>query len=69
MITVIDPFGNPVQLNFQTGMTTAQALEAAQVSAGRLDIVLADQMVVPPPYETEAADESTIRVLRIVSGG
>lgn len=49
MITVIDPFGNPVQLNFQTGMTTAQALEAAQVSAGRLDIVLADQMVVPPP--------------------
>lgn len=70
MITIIDPFGNQIQLDFYQGMTTNQALEKAQVIFDRLDIVLMNQeRIIPPPFETEVEDKSTIRVLRVVSGG
>lgn len=70
MITVIDPFGNQIQIDFQSGMTVNQVLEKAQVVLNRLDIVLMDQKrIIPPPFETEVQDKNILRVLRIVSGG
>ena len=70
MVTVIDPFGNQIQIDFQSGITINQVLEKAQVVLNRLDIVLMDQKkIILPPFETEVQDKSIIRVLRIVSGG
>lgn len=70
MVTVIDPFGNQIQIDFQSGMTINQVLEKAQVVLNRLDIVLMDQKkIILPPFETKVQDKSIIRVLRIVSGG
>ena len=70
MVTVIDPFGNQIPIDFQSGMTINQVLEKAQVVLNRLDIVLMDQKkIILPPFETEVQDKSIIRVLRIVSGG
>lgn len=70
MVTVIDPFGNQIQIDFQSGMTINQVLKKAQVVLNRLDIVLMDQKnIILPPFETEVQDKSIIRVLRIVSGG
>lgn len=70
MVTVIDPFGNQIQIDFQSGMTINQVLEKAQVVLNRLDIVLMDQKkIILPPFKTEVQDKSIIRVLRIVSGG
>ncbi len=70
MITVIDPFGIQIQIDFQSGMTVNQVLEKAQVVLNRLDIVLMDQKrIIPPPFETEVQDKNILRVLRIVSGG
>lgn len=48
MITVIDPFGNQIQIDFQSGMTVNQVLEKAQVVLNRLDIVLMDQKRIIP---------------------